>query len=126
MTMREMSDADRDCPIDLDAALEYAGGDRVFLCELFTVFLEDTRVYLTTIRAAFTAGRTGDMMVGAHTVKGSLKVLGANTAASLAERLELAARASRLDGLEGDLARFEEEMGRLLRWIETQLASVPG
>lgn len=121
-----MPDAERDCPLDVDTALEYSGGDRGFLRELFTVFLEDTPARVATIRAAFAAGRAGDMMVGAHTVKGSLKVLGAHTAASLAERLELAARASQIDGLEPDLARFEEEMGRLLRWVEAELGSLPG
>jgi HPt (histidine-containing phosphotransfer) domain-containing protein len=119
-------DAGRPCPIDLAAALEYAGGDHAFLRELLTVFLEDARIKLAAIRSAFAAQRTADVMTGAHTLKGSLHVLGATSAALLAERIELAARAAQLAGLEPELAQFEEQMARVLRWMESHLAAPDG
>jgi HPt (histidine-containing phosphotransfer) domain-containing protein len=113
-------------PIDLDAALEYAGGDAAFLRELLSVFLEDARGKLAAIRTAFAEGRPADVMAGAHTLKGSLHVLGATSAALLAEKIELAARASRLAGLELELRQFEEQMARVLRWMESHLAAADG
>jgi HPt (histidine-containing phosphotransfer) domain-containing protein len=118
-------DAEHRCPIDLEAALEYAGGDPGFLRKLFSVFLEESRGQVVAIRAALAEKRADQMTHAAHSVKGSLRLFGATEAAALAERLELAGHASRLEGLEPDVARFEQELARLLRWMEAQLA-VPG
>jgi HPt (histidine-containing phosphotransfer) domain-containing protein len=118
--MRELDD-EHQSPIDLKAALEYAGGDPGFLRKLFSVFLDEARGQVAAIRVALTEGRADQMTHAAHTVKGSLRLLGATETAALAERLELAGYASQLDGLEADVARFEKEMARLLRWMEGQL-----
>jgi len=112
--------ADAQCPIDLEVALEYAGGDEALLREVFAVFLDESRGHLTALRSAFDEGRAGDVMDTAHTVKGSLRLLGATGTALLAEQLELAGRASRLDGLGPDVTRFEEEMAQILRWVEAR------
>ena|SRR5438093_2837978 len=119
--MRE-PDAEHPCPIDLKAALEYSGGDPGFLLQLYSVFLEEARGQVAAIRVALAEGRADRMTHAAHTIKGSLRLLGAAETAAVAERLELAGLASRLDGLEPDVARFEAEVARLLRWMEAQLA----
>jgi len=42
-------DLDRQCPIDLDAAREYAGEDEALLRELFAVFLEEARGHVAAL-----------------------------------------------------------------------------
>ena len=117
--------AEQECPIDLDAAREYAGDDEGLLRELFTVFLDEARGHVTALRDAFHAGRASEVMDLAHTVKGSLRLLGAPATALLAEQLELGGRNSQLEGLGPVVARFEQEMARLLQWVETRLATPP-
>jgi len=125
-------DVDAQCPIDLEAAREYAGDDEALLRELFAVFLEEARSQVPSLCDAFRAGRAGDVMDLAHTIKGSLRLLGAPGTALLAEQLELAGRRSQLDGLGPVVDRFEQEMVRIFQWVQTRLAtpasgtSVPG
>ncbi len=104
----------------------YAGGDPDFLNKLFAVFLEESRGQVTALRAAFAEGRLDQLSHAAHTVKGSLRLLGAEETAAVAERLELVGHASRLEGLKPDLALFESQMARLLQWIEARLAAGTG
>ena len=120
------ADADGPCPVDLQAALEYAGGDEALLSEMFQVFLDESQGQLAALRTAFVEGRAGDLMDAAHAFKGSLRLLGAGGIALLAEKLELASRASRLDGLQPAVTRFEEEMTQLLRWVEMQFRMSAG
>src|SRR3989442_14916997 len=91
--------ADAQCPIDLEVALEYAGGDEALLREMFAVFLDESRGHLTALRSAFDEGRAGDVMDTAHTVKGPLRPLAATGTALLAGQPGLAGPASRPAGL---------------------------
>jgi HPt (histidine-containing phosphotransfer) domain-containing protein len=115
-------DLDRQCPIDLDAAREYAGDDEALLRELFAVFLEEARGHVAALGRAFHEGRAGEVSDLAHTLKGSLRLLGAPATALLAEQLELGGRNSQLEGLAHVVERFEKEMARLFEWVETRLA----
>ena len=115
-------DLDRQCPIDLDAAREYAGEDEALLRELFAVFLEEARGHVAALGRAFYEGRAGEVMDLAHSLKGSLRLLGAPAIALLAEQLELGGRNSQLEGLAPVVERFEKEMARIFEWVETRLA----
>jgi HPt (histidine-containing phosphotransfer) domain-containing protein len=55
------------------------------------------------------------LMRAAHTLKGSLRVLGAGPAAALAEELEALGRAGGLEGAPALLAAFEPALQRVLR-----------
>jgi len=101
--------------LDVEAALEYVGGDRELLGELLTVFSEDAPGYLETLRRALDRSNAGDLMKAAHTLKGALWALGARTAAALAQDLERIGRAGGLDGAPDLLARLEQEITRVLR-----------
>ena len=114
-------DIDQQCPIDLEAAREYAGDDEALLRELFAVFLDEARGHVTALGRAFHAGRASEVMDLAHTVKGSLRLLGAPATALLAEQLEMGGRSSQLDGLGPVVERFEKEMARLFQWVEARL-----
>jgi HPt (histidine-containing phosphotransfer) domain-containing protein len=115
------ADAGGQCPVDLEIALEYAGGDEALLRELLTVFLDESRSQLPALHEAFAQGRARDVMHAAHTFKGTLRLFGAEGIALLAEQLELAGRTTRLDGLQPTMTRFEDEMQQLLRCVEELL-----
>src|SRR5882762_61661 len=116
-------DVDGQCPIDLESAREYAGDDEALLRELFAVFLQESRGHVTALGDAFRAGRAGEVMDLAHTVKGSLRLLGAPATALLAEEMELGGRSSRLEGLGPVVEQFDREMARLFQWVETRLST---
>ncbi len=100
---------------DLTAALNYVGGDRELLDELLGIFAEDAPVRMEAIRRAIAGGDTPELMREAHTLKGSLKVIGATTAAGLAEGLEALGRAGATNGADKLGAALDREMDRLLQ-----------
>ena len=100
---------------DLTTALNYVGGDRELLDELLGIFAEDAPVRIEAMRRAIGGGDTPELMREAHTLKGALKVIGATSAAGLAQGLEALGRAG--DGTDVDklFAALEREMDRLLQ-----------
>ena len=103
------------CPaLDVDAALEYVGGDRELLGELLTVFSEDAPGHLETLGRALDQSNPGDLMKAAHALKGSLWAIGARNAAALAADLERIGRDGGLDGALPLRARLEHEVTRVL------------
>jgi CheY-like chemotaxis protein len=104
-----------DAALDEVAALAYAGGDRQLLGEMLGIFLEDVPDQLQTIRDAVAATDAVALMRAAHTLNGSLRVLGAGAAAALVGRLEARGREGGLEGAAGLLALLEPEMERVRR-----------
>ena len=100
---------------DLTAALHYVGGDRELLDELLGIFAEDAPVRMEAIQRAIAGGDTPELMREAHTLKGALKVIGATTAAGLAEGLEALGRAGDPNGAHKLGAALEREVDRLLQ-----------
>ena len=77
---------------DFSAALNYVGGDRELLDELIGIFVEDAPIRMKALRHAIGSGEATELTREAHTLKGSLKVIGATTAAGLAQGLEALGR----------------------------------
>ena len=69
--------------LDEAAALENAGGDRELLGELLGIFLADGPGQLQALRDAVAGADPAALMRAAHTLSGSLKVLGAAAAIAL-------------------------------------------
>src|SRR5206468_1378839 len=67
------------------------------------------------LREAMAASDPAALMRAAHTLKGSLRVLGAGPAAALAEQLEALGQAGGLEDAPAVLAAFEPELQRVLR-----------
>jgi HPt (histidine-containing phosphotransfer) domain-containing protein len=63
------------------------------------------------------------LMRTAHTLSGSLRVLGAPVATALVGRLEALGREGRLDGAAALLARFEPELARVQGAAAAAIAS---
>jgi len=107
---------DRAVPaFDESAALEYVGGDRELLSELIGIFAVDGVEYLHALQEAMAASDPAALMRAAHTLKGSLRVLGARRAAELSAQLEALGRAGDLEPAPLVLEAFEPELQRVLR-----------
>jgi signal transduction histidine kinase/DNA-binding response OmpR family regulator len=100
--------------LDLAVAIDYVGDDRELLATLMTLLIEDSPGHLAALREGVRRADAATLASAAHTLKGSLRVLGATEAAVLAEQLEDLGRADRLDGAADLLARFGPELDRVL------------
>jgi PAS domain S-box-containing protein len=100
---------------DLATALSFVGGDRDLLDELLAIFTKDAPAQMDAIREAIAAGDAAELMRAAHTLKGSLKVLGAVSAAGLAQRLEALGRAGDMRDAGDAGTSLSSEVDRLLR-----------
>ncbi len=100
---------------DFTAALHYVGGDRALLDELLGIFVEDAPVRMDAIRKAIAGGEATELTREAHTLKGALKVIGATTAAGLAQGLEALARDGNMSEADKLSTALEREMDRLMQ-----------
>lgn len=103
---------------DRARALAGVDDDLELLCELIELFLEDSPRLLTELGEAVASGDAEAVMRAAHTLKGSVSVLGAPVVTDLAGELEAQAR-------NGDLSRADalhtavvEAMARLAPHLE--------
>jgi len=78
--------------------LDSVGGDASFVDELVDAYLGDAPSHLTAIGAAIAAGSAEDLVRPAHTLKSSSATVGALGLSTIAQELELNARAGSLDG----------------------------
>src|SRR6185503_12115095 len=99
--------------LDEVAALACAGGDRQLLGELLGIFLADVPRHLQAIQDAVAGEGAGALMRAAHTLSGSLRVVGAAAATELVGQLEALGRDGRIEGAAALLARLESELSRV-------------
>jgi CheY-like chemotaxis protein/HPt (histidine-containing phosphotransfer) domain-containing protein len=109
------SDAAPEAGFDFSAALNYVGGDRELLDELLGIFVEDAPIRMKAIRHAIGNAEAAELTREAHTLKGSLKVIGATTAAGLAQGLEALGRDSNMSEADRLAVALEREMDRLMQ-----------
>ena len=74
--------------IDWAVALENTGGDEALLLELIGPFLEEAQKHLSDMHFALSTQDCVLLNRAAHTLKGSLRIVGASSAMLLAEELE--------------------------------------
>jgi two-component system, sensor histidine kinase and response regulator len=107
---------------DRAQAMEATGGDEELLQEIVGIFVEDCPRMIEELGAAIGAGDTEAARRAAHTLKGSVSVLGAKALAAAAKEAEAHARAGDLDSAANAFARVEEEAARLAPVLEELLA----
>jgi CheY-like chemotaxis protein/HPt (histidine-containing phosphotransfer) domain-containing protein len=108
-------DAAPEAGFDFTAALNYVGGDRALLDELLGIFVEDAPVRMEAIRRAIAGREAAELTREAHTIKGALKVIGATTAAGLAQGLEALGRDGNMGEADKLAVALEREMDRLMQ-----------
>ena len=109
------ADAAPEAGFDFSAALNYVGGDRALLDELLGIFVEDAPLRMEAIRRALAGREAADLTREAHTIKGALKVIGAATAAGLAQGLEALGRDGNMGEADKLAAALEREIDRLMQ-----------
>ncbi len=109
------SNASPEAGFDFSAALNYVGGDRELLDELLGIFIEDAPIRMKALRHAIGNAEATELTREAHTLKGALKVIGATTAAGLAQGLEALGRDGNMSEADKLAVALEREMDRLLQ-----------
>ncbi len=99
--------------IDWQVALKTAQGKEEFLKELVQLFLDESAKMFDELRAALDEKNAKTIQRTAHTLKSSLKALGAMPVAQLAERLETIGRENRLDDADEAAALLREKFEQL-------------
>ena len=110
--------------IDWSAALETVGGDRALLLELVDAFLQEAPRLLADLRHAAEAADAAGLRIAAHTLKASLRYLGANKLYAEALAIETAGRAGNLAGIQEIVAAFDRSLESLLTRLPEIVARV--
>ena len=83
--------------IDMTYLQDMSGGDTEFIHEILATFLETSADLVEALAAAARDDDTEKAIYAGHTLKGSLRSIGAEPLASLCQDLELAVRAGDWD-----------------------------
>ena len=108
---------------DLDAALEYLGGDADLLREIVGMFQPQCDKCMAKLREAVSKGDASGIEFAAHALKGAASNLFAQGSVEAALKLEELGRSGSTDGASEMLAVLESEVSRLqlaLRDIDTE------
>jgi CheY-like chemotaxis protein len=98
---------------DKAALLGRVGANRAVLKEIIDLFLEECPRLLDDLRKSVRAGRTKDLAVAAHTLRGALSAVSAGRAADTARTLELMGQGGDLSGVEPAWDALEAELEAL-------------
>jgi two-component system sensor histidine kinase/response regulator len=110
---------------DVDAALELTDGDAELLRELAAVFTADAPGQMDRVRSAVAGRNATAVREAAHSLKGSLRVLGAASAAALAQEIEHCGAGGNLDDVDPLVAALGAELGGLLAGVAVWLGEEP-
>jgi HPt (histidine-containing phosphotransfer) domain-containing protein len=106
-------------PLQLSVALRRVDGDLDLLQELVKTFQEDLPERTQRLRAAIDRGDSQETARSAHSLRGSLGILAAQQAQSLATELEALAAGGRLDEAARLYPTFERELGRVSAFVSS-------
>lgn len=103
---------------DYEEAMAQVGGSDELLAELIEVFRGEYPPLLDAIEQAIARQQADALMEAAHTLKGSVKVLGAGPAADAALRLEQMGRDGELSGANQACEALRVEIAHLMHALE--------
>src|SRR5690349_17026178 len=104
--------------IDADALLERVAGDSDFLATIVDIFVADAPLRLDAIRAGLRQSDPQVVERAAHSLKGALATMAADTAAAEAFRLEQLGRSGTLDGATEILSALERQIDDVTRALK--------
>ena len=107
--------------MDLNVALAHVDGDRQFLAELASMFLQDYPRLLQEARDSILQGDHKTLERTAHTLKGRLAFFGVQKGREKVIALELLGRSNDLSNAAQMLAEVEAEMAGILVEFEALL-----
>jgi two-component system, sensor histidine kinase and response regulator len=104
--------------------LQRLDNDRSFLCELLTVYRQDSQAGLQSAEDALRRQDFPTLERAAHTLKGMMRNLVMNHAAQIAADLEIAARNGKSAECSAALAQLQKAMEELLPEVDAQMVEV--
>jgi len=107
-------------PIDWDVARRLTGGDETLLAELIAMFPQETQKQLDEMRNGIAAADGARLERGAHSLKSSAKLFGANNLAGLAFELEKSGRDGDFANAPAQLDALERELGRVATAVQNR------
>jgi HPt (histidine-containing phosphotransfer) domain-containing protein len=112
--------------LDLTQLLERVENDRELIRDLLLIFKEEFPIHLRALRAAVDSMDGEKVATEAHTMKGMLSNLAANSAAGAAARLEQLGRNQEVSEFQVACASFENLGKELMLELDTRMAEVCG
>jgi two-component system sensor histidine kinase/response regulator len=109
--------------VDWTQALESVNGDKDLLGIVVDAFLEEVPRIRQQIRESLESKSAPDLQRAAHTLKGSLRVFGAPTAAELANQLEMQGKSCKFDGAPELWSAIERNLDPVVRELEERRSS---
>ena len=109
--------------LDRDQILERTGGNAETLKEIVELFAAESAKLMKRMRDAIKNEDPSGLQRTAHTLKGSVRIFGAERAAAAALRVEMIGRHKNLVGAENALAELAGEVDRLMPML-TELISL--
>ena len=108
-------------PIDLEKALETTMGDRAFLKELLTMFINATTEQVRDIKDSTAEGHTDTTERHAHKIKGAAANLDIEEIRETACHLEQAARRQDIPGIERLVENLEGQLEALNGFVDSKM-----
>jgi CheY-like chemotaxis protein len=102
-----------DAPMNYEYALDQYEGDKDFLIEILTEFLEKTRTQINDIRQAVSEGNSEVVRREAHSIKGGSSILTAMDLSNAGYELQIIGESGSLEGSAEVIERLEKEFHRL-------------
>ena len=112
--------------LDLTQLLERVENDRELIRDLLLIFKEEFPIHLRALRSAVDSMDGETVAAEAHTMKGMLSNLAANSAAGAAARLEQLGRNQEVSEFQAACASFENLSKELMLELDTRMAEVCG
>ncbi len=111
------------CPeIDWSIALDAVGGDHELLREVMSAFLAELPNLRDELRRAIETQDAASIRRLAHTLKGSMRTLGATETGAFAEEMETRGRNEELGGVSELWIEFENSLNTLVPHLSTWIA----
>lgn len=104
--------------INLEELKEIMDNDMEFIQECFADFLIEYPDLIGGIKTAISNRATDDIDNAGHKLKGTLRYLAAESAASAAQTIETAGRQHDLDNLDEKLSTLEAECQKVILFID--------
>ena len=105
--------AESDAPLRVDRLRESCGGDPEIERELLGAFLSSAPELLARMASSITCGDAGRLAAAAHALKGSSRVVGAQTLGAACEELEMLGQRNDLARARQAVARAADELKRI-------------
>lgn len=113
-------DIDKNVLLSRETALDHVQGDEEFLNEIYQIFLEEIPGRIEMFQQALNDHNINELISLAHSLKGVSLTIGAGSCHAIAERMEMAARADKIDRVK----QLYPELEQILLKLKERLSDI--